>query len=55
MAMNLPRTCHVNFEDPNKLHLFTLTISPDQGFWMGGKFHFRVTVPEEYNIQVSDQ
>lgn len=50
MEENLPKTCKVYFGDYNQLHIFTLTIYPDEGFWSGGKFKFIVNVPEEYNI-----
>jgi ubiquitin-conjugating enzyme E2 F len=50
MEQNLPRTCQINFDDPHKLHSFSLTITPDEGYWLGGRFKFRVDVPEEYNI-----
>lgn len=47
-----PRTCKVVFNDPNVLSEFTLTISPDEGFWKCGKFKFTIAVPEEYNMTV---
>ncbi|KAK3596986.1 hypothetical protein CHS0354_009123 [Potamilus streckersoni] len=50
MEENLPKTCKAQFENPNKLHLFTLTILPDEGFWSGGKFKFTIEVPDDYNI-----
>ncbi|KAH3753285.1 NEDD8-conjugating enzyme UBE2F-like [Dreissena polymorpha] len=50
MEENLPKTCKANFNDHNTLHLFTLTIAPEEGFWNGGKFKFSINVPEEYNI-----
>jgi len=53
MEQNLPKTCQTHFEDPNKLHSFWLTITPDEGYWHGGRFKFRVDVPDEYNIVVS--
>ena len=53
MELHLPRTNRVNFEDPNKLHSFTVTISPDDGYWQGGRFKFHIDVPEDYNIVVS--
>ena len=53
MEENLPRSCKVYFNDSNLLHIFTLTIYPEEGFWSGGKFKFTITVPEEYNIVVS--
>ena len=41
----------VKFEDPNALHDFILTVVPDEGsLWSGGKFRFRITVDEEYNL-----
>ena len=53
MEQNLPKTCQVHFEDPNKLHSFLLYISPDDGYWTGGRFKFIIDVPDEYNIVVS--
>jgi len=53
MEQNLPKTCQTHFDDANKLHNFWLYITPDEGYWHGGRFKFRVDVPEEYNIVVS--
>ena len=53
MEQTMPRTCRVHFDDPNKLHKFQLTITPDDGYWHGGKYKFYVDVPEEYNIMAS--
>ncbi|XP_069107434.1 NEDD8-conjugating enzyme UBE2F-like [Argopecten irradians] len=50
MEENLPKTCKVNFGNPNQLHVFSLTITPDEGFWHGGRFLFNVDIPEDYNI-----
>jgi len=50
METTLPTGCKVKFDDPNALHDFCLTISPDEGFWMGGKFRLHIHVGEEYNI-----
>ena len=50
MEATLPTGCKVKFDDPNALHEFCLTISPDDGFWMGGKFRFHVHVGDDYNI-----
>ncbi|ESO07231.1 hypothetical protein HELRODRAFT_76722 [Helobdella robusta] len=50
MEQYLPKTCTSNFEDPNILHDFTITICPDEGFWLGGHFRFHIDVPEDYNI-----
>lgn len=53
LEQNLPSTCKVYFSDPNVLSEFTLTITPDEGFWKDGKFKFTLYVPEEYNMTVS--
>lgn len=50
MEQNLPSTCKVHFNDPNVLCEFTLTITPEEGFWKDGKFKFHISVPEEYNM-----
>lgn len=53
MEENMPRTCKVQFDDPNVLHHFCLFITPDEGFWQGGRFKFEIDVPDDYNIVVS--
>ena len=53
MESALPSGCKVKFDDPNALHDFTLTISPDEGFWTGGKFRFHIHVSEDYNLGMS--
>ncbi|CAN0024216.1 NEDD8-conjugating enzyme UBE2F [Lampetra fluviatilis] len=50
LASNLPNTCRTNFPDPNKLHFLQLTITPDEGYYVGGKFEFEVDVPDAYNM-----
>ncbi|XP_013396336.1 NEDD8-conjugating enzyme UBE2F [Lingula anatina] len=50
MELNTPKSCKVHFEDPNKLNQFSLTITPDDGFYAGGKYKFSIDVPEEYNM-----
>ncbi|XP_038071506.1 NEDD8-conjugating enzyme UBE2F-like [Patiria miniata] len=50
MDVNLPSSCTVDFEDPNKLHSFKLIVTPEEGYWRGGRFVFSIHVPEEYNI-----
>ncbi|XP_040171034.1 NEDD8-conjugating enzyme UBE2F-like [Anopheles arabiensis] len=50
LEQNLPITCKVTFHDPNVLSEFTLVISPNEGFWCGGRFKFSILVPEEYNM-----
>ncbi|RXN02607.1 methyltransferase [Labeo rohita] len=43
-------TCKVTFPDENKLYHFQLAISPDEGYYLGGKFQFEIEVPEAYNM-----
>ncbi|KAM9550320.1 NEDD8-conjugating enzyme UBE2F isoform 1-T1 [Guaruba guarouba] len=50
LEANLPCTCKVNFPDPNKLHYFQLTVTPDEGYYQGGKFQFEIEVPDAYNM-----
>uniref|UniRef100_A0A8C2LEQ4 E2 NEDD8-conjugating enzyme n=1 Tax=Cricetulus griseus TaxID=10029 RepID=A0A8C2LEQ4_CRIGR len=50
LEANLPCTCKVHFPDPNKLHCFQLTVSPDEGYYRGGKFQFETEVPDAYNM-----
>ncbi|XP_039284435.1 NEDD8-conjugating enzyme UBE2F-like [Nilaparvata lugens] len=50
MEQMLPNTCKVKFDDPHCLHEFSLIVAPDEGYWQGGKFVFRVSVSEEYNM-----
>ena len=52
MEQTLPPTCKVRFENPHQLHDFQLIVSPDEGFWMGGRFVFQILVTEEYNMAV---
>ncbi|XP_064598362.1 NEDD8-conjugating enzyme UBE2F-like [Liolophura sinensis] len=50
MEDNLPRTCRLSFEDINQLSKFHLTITPEEGYWEGGRFKFLIDVPDDYNI-----
>lgn len=50
MAFSFAGTCKVHFPDPNKLHCFQLTVSPDEGYYQGGKFQFETEVPDAYNM-----
>lgn len=54
MEQMLPNTCQVNFDDPNRLHEFTLIIIPEEGYWVGGRFNFGIYVTEDYNMAVSE-
>ncbi|VDD77654.1 unnamed protein product [Mesocestoides corti] len=49
LKANLTQQCELRYPDPNKLHEFELIVSPKDGFWAKGRFHFSVTVPEGYN------
>jgi hypothetical protein len=53
MEQTMPSSCKVNFEDPQKLHEFSLTVTPEEGYWLGGRFRFHVFVTEDYNMAVS--
>ncbi|GBM67089.1 Nedd8-conjugating enzyme Ubc12 [Araneus ventricosus] len=46
--LKLPKTCSVNFPDPNNLFSFKLTISPDEGYYKKGSFVFDFQVPDNY-------
>ncbi|XP_043471832.1 NEDD8-conjugating enzyme UBE2F-like [Leptopilina heterotoma] len=50
MEQTLPSTCKVSFNDPHRLHEFNLLITPDEGYWCGGRFCFHIFIPEEYNM-----
>jgi hypothetical protein len=52
MEENMPQNCRVQFDDPSVLHHFNLFVSPEEGFWQGGKFKFDILVPDDYNIVV---
>ena len=47
----MPKTCSVSFGDVDDLRRFTLYISPEEGYWKGGKFTFEIEIPPEYNIK----
>eukprot|EP00118_Oscarella_pearsei_P007159 m.33998 g.33998 ORF g.33998 m.33998 type:complete len:183 (+) comp31931_c0_seq3:74-622(+) len=49
--LELPPTCKITFDDVDDLREFTLFIKPDEGYWKGGRFTFRVNIPEEYNVK----
>ncbi|CAD5126038.1 DgyrCDS14212 [Dimorphilus gyrociliatus] len=46
--LNLPKTCKVDFPDPDDLLNFKLTLIPDEGFYRGGKFVFSFKIPPGY-------
>jgi len=46
--LQLPKTCESEFPDPNDLLNFKLHISPDEGFYKGGRFTFNFAVGPSY-------
>ncbi|XP_078489014.1 NEDD8-conjugating enzyme UBE2F-like [Ciona intestinalis] len=44
-------TCQIKFPDPNILHHFTVSVTPEDGMWKDGCFKFNVSIPEEYNMK----
>ena len=52
MEATLPRTCQLHFDNPNHLHRFVVTITPEDCYWQGGRYRFLVDVPDDYNIVV---
>lgn len=46
-----PSYVKVWFENPDRLHDFHVTVSPEEGDWAGGHFKFHVLIPEGYNIE----
>lgn len=50
MESHLPAGSRVKFENPDVLSEFLLILSPEEGYWSGGKFRFRISVGEDYNI-----
>merc|ERR1739847_156478 len=46
--LELPKTCKTVFPDPDDLLNFRLVISPDEGFYRGGKFVFTFKINPNY-------
>ncbi|KAK8776678.1 hypothetical protein V5799_029976 [Amblyomma americanum] len=46
--LDLPKTCQVQFPDPDNLLDFKLTICPDEGFYRNGQFEFSFSVGPNY-------
>jgi ubiquitin-conjugating enzyme E2 M len=42
--LTLPPQCELSFKDPDDLLNFTLAITPDEGYWKGGRFFFTFVV-----------
>ncbi|KAJ3093407.1 NEDD8-conjugating protein ubc12 [Physocladia obscura] len=45
---NIPKTMTVSFPNPDDLFNFSLTITPDDGFYKGGVFRFSFKIKEGY-------
>lgn len=50
----LPKTCQINFSNPDQLSNFEVVVTPSEGYWKAGIFTFEVRVPEEYNNKPPD-
>lgn len=46
--MELPKTCETEFPDPDDLLNFRMVISPDEGFYRGGRFSFTFKIGPNY-------
>jgi len=46
--LSLPKTCQIDFPDPDDLLTFKLVICPDEGFYKGGQFVFSFKVGQAY-------
>lgn len=46
--LELPKTCRTEFPDPDDLLNFKLVISPDEGFYRGGRFTFSFRIGPNY-------
>lgn len=46
--LDAPSYVDVAFPDPDNLMVMSLSISPEEGYYNGGKFDFTITVPADY-------
>jgi ubiquitin-conjugating enzyme E2 M len=46
--LSLPKTCQIDFPDPNDLLNFKLVICPDEGIYRGGQFVFNFAIGQGY-------
>ena len=46
--LEVPKTCKTEFEDPDDFLNFRLIVTPDEGFYHGGKFVFNFIIGENY-------
>lgn len=50
LEANLPCMYKVHFSLIQKLHCFQLTVTPEKGYYQGGKFQLETEVPNAYNM-----
>ncbi|EGW31223.1 uncharacterized protein SPAPADRAFT_61798 [Spathaspora passalidarum NRRL Y-27907] len=48
--LDLPHTIKVQFPDPSNFFTFNLTITPQQGYYRSGHFHFKVDINNNFPI-----
>lgn len=48
-ALKKDKVCRVTFPIPGVIHEMHLTVTPSDGFYKGGVYHFDIKVPTEYN------
>ncbi|XP_075242093.1 nedd8-conjugating enzyme UbcE2M-like [Convolutriloba macropyga] len=46
--LDLPHTCKIDFPNVDDLLNFFVDISPDDGYYKGGRFTFKVVIPPDY-------
>ncbi|XP_063714659.1 NEDD8-conjugating enzyme Ubc12-like [Symsagittifera roscoffensis] len=46
--LDLPPTCSISHPNPDDLLNFAVFISPDDGYYRGGKFQFTIKIPNDY-------
>ncbi|XP_033646031.1 NEDD8-conjugating enzyme Ubc12-like [Asterias rubens] len=46
--LNLPKTCQIEYPDPDDILNFKLVITPDEGFYKNGRFYFSFKIGQGY-------
>lgn len=46
--LDIPPSIEVSFPDPDDLMNFALALTPEEGYYKTGTFHFTIQVPEDY-------
>ncbi|PXF40153.1 NEDD8-conjugating enzyme Ubc12 [Gracilariopsis chorda] len=46
--LDTPPSMHVSFPDPDDIMNFNVALSPEEGYYHSGTFHFTVSVPDDY-------